>query len=141
MWQELLSTSQDKRLHLQDAQKREHFVREADELAAWISAKRAVASSEELGKDLEHVQLLQSTFSDFLKDLQANEPGIISIDALAEQLLKERHPDVDVIHGRQEALRGAWHELSSLAHLREERLVGAHEIQHFHRCPISKLWL
>ena len=57
MWQELLSTSVGKRQKLQDAQKREHFLREADEVAAWISDREAVVSSEELGKDLEHVEV------------------------------------------------------------------------------------
>ena len=38
-----------------------------DEVAAWISDREAVASSEEFGKDLEHVELLQKNFADFLK--------------------------------------------------------------------------
>jgi len=67
LWQELLSTSVGKRQKLQDAQKREHFLREADEVAAWISDREAVVSSEELGKDLEHVEMLQKNFADFLK--------------------------------------------------------------------------
>ena len=67
MWQTLLTTSSDKRQKLQDAQKRENYVREADELEAWISDKEAVASSDELGRDLEHVEMLQSNFGDFLK--------------------------------------------------------------------------
>ena len=40
---------------------------EADEVLAWISDKKAVASSEELGRDLEHVLMLQKKFNDFLK--------------------------------------------------------------------------
>lgn len=67
LWQELLDTSAEKRQKLQDAQKREHFLREADEVAAWISDREAVVSSEELGKDLEHVEMLQKNFADFLK--------------------------------------------------------------------------
>ena len=67
LWQQLLKTSGDKRQKLQDAQKREQFTREADEVAVWISDREAVASSEEFGKDLEHVELLQKNFADFLK--------------------------------------------------------------------------
>ena len=67
LWQQLLETSTDKRQKLQDAQKREHFVREADEVIAWIADREAVASSDELGKDLEHVEMLQKNFADFLK--------------------------------------------------------------------------
>lgn len=63
----MLETSGDKRQKLQDAQKREEFMREADEVAAWISDRKAVASSDEMGKDLEYVEMLQKNFDDFLK--------------------------------------------------------------------------
>ena len=63
----MLEISRDKRQKLQDAQKREEFVREADEVAAWISDRKAVASSDEVGKDLEYVEMLQKNFDDFLK--------------------------------------------------------------------------
>lgn len=118
---------------MQDAQKREHFVHEADEVAAWISAKKAVASSEELGRDLEHVKLLQGHFADFLKDLRANETRMASVSALAEKLQKEKHPDMEVVKTHLETLREAWRELNTMAEHRERRLAAAHEIQHFNR--------
>ena len=66
-WQRLLAMSADKRQKLQDAQKREQFVREADEVSVWITDKIAIASSDESGKDLEHVELLQKKFDEFFK--------------------------------------------------------------------------
>ena len=79
LWQELLDTSAEKRQKLQDAQKREHFLREADEVAAWISDREAVVSSEELGKDLEHVEMLQKNFADFLKVRFCHKSGVHSV--------------------------------------------------------------
>ncbi len=61
--------SADKRQRLFDSQKREDFVREADEVSAWITDRVAIASSEEAGKDLEHVELLQKKFDEFYKVL------------------------------------------------------------------------
>ena len=66
-WEHLITVSTEKRQQLQDAQKREHFVREADEVAVWISDRVAIVSSEEQAKDLEHVELLQKKFADFQK--------------------------------------------------------------------------
>ena len=66
-WEHLINVSTDKRQKLQDAQKREQFVREADEVAVWISDRMAIACSEEQAKDLEHVELLQKKFADFQK--------------------------------------------------------------------------
>ena len=67
LWQELIDTSATKRQTLIDAHKRAQFLQEADEVAAWISDREAVASAEDLGKDLEHVEMLQKNFADFMK--------------------------------------------------------------------------
>ena len=67
LWQKLIETSSTKRQTLIDDQKRGQFVREVDEVAAWISDREAVASAEDVGKDLEHVEMLQKIFADFLK--------------------------------------------------------------------------
>ena len=67
LWQQLIETSSTKRQKLIDSQKRGQFVREVDEVAAWISDREAVASAEDVGKDLEHVEMLQKNFADFLK--------------------------------------------------------------------------
>ena len=132
-WQTLLDSSTEKRQKLQDAQKREHYVREADEVVAWISDREAVASSEELGKDLEHVEMLQKNFADFMKDLEANEARVAELNKLAKKLLREKHPDSELIESRQEAVKQNWDELTSVAKEREEKLAGAHEIQKFNR--------
>ena len=109
------------------------FIREADEVAAWISDREAVASSEELGRDLEHVEMLQKTFADFMKDLEANQARIEKLSSQAKKLLGEKHPDSDMIETRLEAVCQSWSELTSLAQTREEKLAGAHEIQKFNR--------
>ena len=136
-WEDLQKQSKEKAKRLQDAQKRELFVHEADEVLAWISDKEAVASSEELGRDLEHVQMLQKKFSDFSKvtlhtnrhclianvdryslsaqDLQVNEARVTSVNTQANRLLGEEHPDSEVILGRQEVRH--LYSLSSLMYL------------------------
>ena len=133
LWQTLLDSSIEKRQKLQDAQKREHYIREADEVVAWIEDREAVANSEELGKDLEHVEMLQKSFADFMKDLEANEARVAELNKLAKKLLREQHPDSELIEARQEAVKQNWEDLTSLAKEREEKLAGAHEIQKFNR--------
>ena len=67
LWQKLIETSATKRQKLIDAQKRGQFVREVDEVAVWIADREAVASADDMGKDLEHVEMLQKNFADFMK--------------------------------------------------------------------------
>ncbi len=118
---------------MQDAQTREHFVQKADEVATWISDREAVASSEEVGKDLEHVKMLQKNFADFMKDLQANESSIAQVNQIAEKLLADHHPNADLIRGRQDSVNEGWSDLRTLAKHREEKLAGASEIQKYNR--------
>lgn len=162
LWQKLIETSSTKRQKLIDAQKRGQFVREVDEVAAWIADREAVASAEDMGKDLEHVEMLQKNFADFmkvhtymhytptfssayilcchmtciifaLKDLQASESRVTEVNTQAEKLQRERHPDIELIRSRQEALNQSWKDLTTIAKYREQRLAGAHEIQKFNR--------
>ena len=102
-------------------------------MAAWLSDKEAVASSEEVGKDLEHVEMFQKNFADFMKDLQANESSIAQANQMAEKLLNEQHPDSDLIQSRQEAVNQGWSDLRALAKHRDEKLAGAYEIQKYNR--------
>ena len=52
---------------------------------------------------------------------------------MAEKLLKEGHPDSELILDRQEALKEKWKDLVSISELRKEKLAAAKEIQTFHR--------
>lgn len=96
-----------------------------------------MANSEELGKDLEHVEMLQKNFADFMKDLEANEVRVAELSQLAKKLVREGHPDSELIESRQEAVEQNWDDLTTLASEREEKLVGAHEIQKFNRYVLS----
>ena len=51
----------------------------------------------------------------------------------AEKLTGEQHPEAQVITGKKAKLLEAWARLESLAMSRQQRLLGAHEIQRFNR--------
>ena len=67
LWQLLSLRSEEKQHKLRNTQKREHFLREADEVLSWILDRKAIATAEETIKDLEHVEMLQKKFDDFKK--------------------------------------------------------------------------
>ena len=67
LWQLLLQCSEEKQNKMRNTQKREHFLREADEVSSWILDRKAIATAEEAIKDLEHVEMLQKKFDDFKK--------------------------------------------------------------------------
>ena len=78
LWQKLIETSSTKRQNLIDAQKREQYVCEVDEVSVWIADREAVASSEDVGKDLEHVEMLQKNFADFMKVCSQSKHAIVA---------------------------------------------------------------
>ncbi|XP_048586984.1 spectrin alpha chain, non-erythrocytic 1 isoform X2 [Nematostella vectensis] len=142
LWELLLSKSAEKGRMLLFAQKRVHYLREVDEVMSWISEKEAIATSEEIGRDLEHVVVLQKKFDDFLKDLQANESRVTYINDLADQLAEEGHPDMELISMKQQEVNEAWERLKRLAVMRKERLESAHEIHSFYRdADETKNWI
>jgi len=133
LWALLLSKLSDKGTKLQQALKLVQFMRECREVMFWINDKDAFVSSEEFGSDLEHVEVLQKKFDEFLKDLQNHEDKVAEVNNLAEGLVAEGHPEEDTIRHKQKEVNEAWQRLRQLSLLRQDRLFGAHEIQRFNR--------
>ena len=71
---------------LGESYKAYQLVREAGELAQWINDKEQVALTDEVGDDLEQVEVIQRKFDDFQKDLKANEARLVELNTIAERL-------------------------------------------------------
>lgn len=65
--------------------------RECEEVENWITEKEVVAANEELGKDLEHVEILQKRFSDFVHDVMASEDRVLEVNKMADSLIEAEH--------------------------------------------------
>ena len=50
-----------------------------------------MAANEELGKDLEHVEILQKRFADFVHDVLASEDRVLSVNRIADSLIAASH--------------------------------------------------
>ena len=59
----------------------------------WISEREALASADELGKDIEHVEALKKKFEDFQTDIAVNKARLDGINDLAEAMISEGHTD------------------------------------------------
>jgi len=99
----------------------------------WINDKEAFVTTDEIGQDLEHVEVLQRKFDEFQKDMASQEFRIVEVNQDADQLVNSGHPESDTVLKRKEDLNEAWHRLKSLTLLRQDKLFGAHEIQRFNR--------
>lgn len=96
--------------------------------------QEAIVTSEELGQDLEHVEVLQKKFEEFQTDLAAHEERVNEVNQAAAKLTQENHPETELILKKQEEVNAAWQRLKGLAQQRQGKLFGAAEVQRFNRC-------
>uniref|UniRef100_A0A6Q2XKI3 Spectrin alpha chain, non-erythrocytic 1 n=1 Tax=Esox lucius TaxID=8010 RepID=A0A6Q2XKI3_ESOLU len=133
LWDLLLQKTKEKGVRLLQAQKLVQYLRECEDALDWISDKEAIATSEELGQDLEHVEVLQKKFEEFQTDLAAHEERVNEVNQLAGRLSQESHPEAELIVRKQEEVNAAWQRLKGLAQQRQGKLFGAAEVQRFNR--------
>lgn len=100
-WAGLEDQAALKARRLAEAQQLVTFRREADEVDAFIQARLPTAADTDVGKDLEHVEVLLKKLEDFANDLAANEPRVDAVNENAVQLIAEGHPETAGIQARQ----------------------------------------
>lgn len=83
----LLALANERRNKLDETVKAYVLVREAAELAGWIKDKEMHAQVQDVGEDLEQVEVLQKKFDDFQTDLKANEVRLAEMNEIAMQLV------------------------------------------------------
>ncbi|XP_063792528.1 spectrin alpha chain, non-erythrocytic 1 isoform X5 [Pseudophryne corroboree] len=133
LWEQLLLKMQEKGIKLQQAQKLVQYLRECEDVLDWINDKEAIVTSEELGQDLEHVEVLQKKFEEFQTDLAAHEDRVNEVNQFASKLAQEEHPELDLIKTKQDEVNNSWQRLKGLAQQRQGKLFGAAEVQRFNR--------
>eukprot|EP00042_Codosiga_hollandica_P029214 m.159345 g.159345 ORF g.159345 m.159345 type:complete len:2437 (+) comp53015_c0_seq1:84-7394(+) len=132
-YRKLLEKAAFRRVKLEESQQLHQLSRECDDIEAFMQDREAIASQHDLGSDLEHNELIQKKFDEFLKDLVANEARINSINELANTFIEHGHSDAQLIQSRQDALNRRWRALQELAAERNRQLVSAHEVHRFFR--------
>lgn len=132
-WELLLEKMREKGVKLLQAQKLVQYLRECEDVMDWINDKEAIVTSEELGQDLEHVEVLQKKFEEFQTDLAAHEERVNEVNQFAAKLIQEQHPEEELIKTKQDEVNAAWQRLKGLALQRQGKLFGAAEVQRFNR--------
>lgn len=132
-WAELKAATEVKTAHLQALQQLLAFRRSADDLSAYLAERRPAATSTELGDDLEHCEVLQKRFADFINDITANEARFAAFSNRAVELLGGGHPEAASIETLHQQINSEWGELQRQASARAQRLADAHEVHAFSR--------
>ncbi|XP_024085304.1 spectrin alpha chain, non-erythrocytic 1 isoform X3 [Cimex lectularius] len=118
---------------LVESRKYFRFLREAEEVAEWISDQTAIAASEDYGRDVEHVELLIQRFDNVLSALSSSEGRVTNCLQSGEALISEENPESDKIKAKMEETQQLWDDLKELAHARHDALAGAKQVHVFDR--------
>ncbi|XP_074042234.1 alpha Spectrin isoform X2 [Leptinotarsa decemlineata] len=130
----LLALANERRNKLDETVKAYVLVREAAELAGWIKDKEMHAQVQDVGEDLEQVEVMQKKFDDFQTDLKANEVRLAEMNEIAMQLVSLGQTEAALkIQTQMQDLNNKWTSLQQLTSERANQLGSAHEVQRFHR--------
>lgn len=132
-YRRLQDLTAQRRQKLTDSKKLFEFNREADETANWISDKSVIAGSEDYGTDLEHVEVLQQKFEDFMHELSTNEERVTRLVSKGDAMLNSGHFEAEKIRKRTTEIQQLWAELNEVAKARQEALAGAKEVHVYGR--------
>lgn len=133
-YQALMALARERQRKLSETCKAYVLVREAAELAQWIKNKEQYAHIEDVGEDLEQVEVLQKKFDDFNADLKANEVRLAEMNEIAMQLMSLGQTEAALkIQTQMEDLNRKWASIQQLTTERAQQLGSAHEVQRFHR--------
>ncbi|XP_078000869.1 spectrin beta chain, non-erythrocytic 5-like isoform X3 [Glandiceps talaboti] len=139
---ELIALSTTRRAMLMEHRKLYVFYREVDEVEGWMKEKETIASSEDYGKDLEHVEILQKKFEDFAQDLDSNESRIIGVNEMGSAMIQEGHNSSDDVHSKCDDVNKQWAQLKELTNTRIEALAGAKMVHQFdHDADETREWI
>ncbi|XP_076454932.1 LOW QUALITY PROTEIN: spectrin alpha chain-like [Babylonia areolata] len=130
----LLDLANQRRENVKESCKAYQLVREAAELAAWITEKENMMLGEEVGDDLEQVEEMQKKFDDFQKDLKANEVRLQELNSIADRLTAMGHTEAaEKIREQITQLNQRWVTLQEVSAERAQTLGSAFEVQRYHR--------
>ncbi|XP_062972892.1 spectrin beta chain, erythrocytic isoform X2 [Elgaria multicarinata webbii] len=106
--------------------------REVDDLEQWIAERDVVASSPEMGQDLDHVTLLREKFRDFARETgNIGQERVDSVSFIIEQLIDAGHPEAATIAEWKDSLNESWADLLELIDTRMQLLAASYDLQKF----------
>ena len=94
-----------RRSKLEESIKLHQYLQDVEEVLSWLSDKESIASSNDYGKDFEHLQVVQKKFEDFKRDVSASTERYTAANSLARRLVAEGHSDTVLIKEKQDAMR------------------------------------
>uniref|UniRef100_A0A3B4GFR6 Spectrin beta chain, non-erythrocytic 4-like n=1 Tax=Pundamilia nyererei TaxID=303518 RepID=A0A3B4GFR6_9CICH len=106
--------------------------KEVEELEKWITEREAVASSTELGQDLEDVTVLQERFTKFASETNSiGQQRMEQVNKMVNEMIDCGHSDAATIAEWKDGLNESWADLLELMETRRQMLAASHQLHKF----------
>ncbi|CAL8278170.1 unnamed protein product [Arctogadus glacialis] len=106
--------------------------KEVEELEKWITERESVASSTELGHDLEDVTVLQEKFTKFSMETDSvGQQRMEQVNKMVNEMIDLGHTDAATIAEWKDGLNESWADLLELMETRRQMLIASHQLHKF----------
>ncbi|XP_069392305.1 spectrin beta chain, erythrocytic isoform X2 [Paralichthys olivaceus] len=108
-----------------------HFLlsREVDYLEQWIAERDVVASSQEMGQDLDHVTILRDKFREFARETgMVGQERVDVVNLTIDELIEAGHTEAAAMAEWKDTINESWADLLELIDTRAQLLTASYEL-------------
>ncbi|KAK0133782.1 Spectrin beta chain, non-erythrocytic 1 [Merluccius polli] len=109
----------------------QHFLlsREVVDLEHWIAERDVLASSQEMGHDLDHVTLLKDRFREFARDTgMAGQERVDLVNLTIDELISTGHSQASTLAEWKDTINESWADLLELIDTRNQLLTASYDL-------------
>ncbi|KAI1232632.1 Spectrin beta chain, partial [Lamprotornis superbus] len=128
----LKEVAEERRRRLENMSNLFQLKREVEELEQWIAERDVVASSQEMGQDLDHVMLLREKFREFARETgSVGQERVDRVNLTIEDLIDAGHIEAATIAEWKDGLNESWADLLELIDTRMQLLAASHDLHKY----------
>ncbi|MBN3270904.1 SPTB2 protein, partial [Polyodon spathula] len=106
--------------------------REVEDLEQWITEREMMASSQEMGQDIDHVTTLRDKFRDFARDTGSiGQERVDSVNRMIDGLIDREHSEAATIAEWKDNLNESWGDLLELIDTRSQLLTTSYDLHKY----------
>uniref|UniRef100_A0AAR2JQ71 Spectrin beta chain n=1 Tax=Pygocentrus nattereri TaxID=42514 RepID=A0AAR2JQ71_PYGNA len=108
-----------------------HFLlsREVEDLEQWIAERDVVASSQEMGQDLDHVTILRDKFREFARETgTVGQERVDAVNQIIDELIEAGHSESVTLAEWKDGVNESWADLLELIDTRNQLLTASYDL-------------
>uniref|UniRef100_A0A671QEE6 Spectrin beta chain n=1 Tax=Sinocyclocheilus anshuiensis TaxID=1608454 RepID=A0A671QEE6_9TELE len=108
-----------------------HFLlsREVEDLEQWIAERDVVASSQEMGQDLDHVTILRDKFREFARETgTVGQERVDTVNQIIDDMIEAGHSEAATLAEWKDGINESWADLLELIDTRAQLLTASYDL-------------